>query len=335
MVKQDRSESNGEGSVGGDADSPRYPIRVVAQRTGLSPHVIRVWERRYRAVTPERSDNGYRQYTEADIDRLRGLRELTEAGHGIGDVAGLAAPEIAELLDQKRAVAGPPSEERIRTDAPSELTVPVARSTVRRAVSAWDADRLTAVLREAAVRLPLDVFLEDVLLDLLRQLGHEWSNGGLSPAREHMVSSAIPAVLAWVGERLPEPPADAPLAVFSTPSGTRHDLGARMTELVARSVGWRTLFLGGDLPAEDIIRAARDNEAAVVGLSVVYPTDDPTVRRELETLARGLEGVATLFVGGAAARDYADALAAGDIEIFDDLAGVRQRLAGPPDGWGR
>jgi len=288
--------------------------------------VIRVWERRYEAVTPERGENGYRQYTEADIDRLRGLRELTEAGHGIGDIAGLGASEIAELLDQKRAVSGPPPSEQLGEAGPSELTVPVARSTVRRAVSAWDAARLAAVLRETAVRLPLDVFLEDVLLDLLRRLGHEWRSGQLNPAREHMVSSAVPGVLSWIAERLPEPAADAPLAVFATPSGARHDLGVRVTEIVARSAGWRTLLLGGDLPADDIIRAARENEADVVGLSVVYPADDPTVRHELETLVRGLGGGVRLFVGGAGAGAYTDVLGAPNVELFDDLASVRERF---------
>lgn len=325
MVKHRGTESDGDGPTDGGADT-HYPIRVVAQRTGLSPHVIRVWERRYEAVTPERSANGYRQYTEADIDRLRGLRELTEAGHGIGDIAGLGAPEIAELLDQKRAVSGPPSSERLAEGGPSELTAPVARSSVRGAVSAWDAARLTAVLREAAVRLPLDVFLEDVLFDLLRGLGHEWRSEQLSPAREHMVSSAVPGVLAWIGERLPEPAADAPLAIFATPSGARHDLGARVTELVARSAGWRTLLLGGDLPAEDIVRAARENEADVVGLSVVYPAGDPGVRRELVVLVRELDGVARLFVGGAAAEGYADVLDARNVEVFSDLASARRRF---------
>jgi len=325
LVKHRGTESNGDGPTD-DGTATHYPIRVVAQRTGLSPHVIRVWERRYEAVTPERSANGYRQYTESDIDRLRGLRELTEAGHGIGDIAGLGASEIAELLDQKRAVSGPPSSERLPDAGPSQLTVPVARSSVRGAVSAWDAARLTAVLREAAVRLPLDVFLEDVLLDLLRGLGHEWKGGQLSPAREHMVSSAVPGVLAWIGERLPGPAADAPLAVFATPSGARHDLGARVTELVARSAGWRTLLLGGDLPADDIVRAARENDADVVGVSVVYPTDDPAVRHELAMLVRELDGVARLFVGGAGAEGYAEVLDARNVEVFSDLASVRRRF---------
>lgn len=315
-------------------EGPRYQIRVVSEKTGLSPHVIRVWERRYDAVTPQRSPNGYRQYTEADIDRLRCLRELTEAGHAIGDVAGLGDDALAELLDQHRAVAGPPRGVRLsdadaglEEGAPSELTVPVARASVDRAMRSWDAGRLTAVLREAAVRLPLDIFLEEVLIDLLHGIGHEWEAGRLRPGREHMVSAALPGILDWTADRLPESEPDAPLAVFATPAGTRHDLGARVAALIARDAGWGTLFLGGDLPAAEIARAGRENDARLVGLSIVYPGHDPAIRAQLEALAADLDGETALVVGGAAAPSYAETLSKQGVEIVGTLTELRERLA--------
>lgn len=312
-----------------NAEGTRHPIRVVAQRTGLSPHVIRVWERRYGAVTPERLPNGYRQYSEADIDRLRGLRELTEAGHGIGDVADLDAEQIASLLDRKRAVAGPPRDRRLEESddgPPSELTIPVARASVHRAIERWDAAHLAAVLRESAVRLPLDAFLDDVLFDLLQQIGHEWEAGEITPAREHMVSALVPGVLDWVADRIPEPPEDAPLVVFATPASTRHDIGIRMAEIVARDAGWRTLLLGADLPAEEILRAAGENRAALIAVSVVYPAEDMAVRRELTTLVEALDAETGLLVGGAAAPDYADVLDAPRVETLPSLGAMRKRL---------
>lgn len=312
---------------------PKHQIRVVSQRTGLSPHVIRVWERRYGAVVPERSENGYRQYTEADIDRLRGLRELTEAGHAIGDVAELDDEALVELLDQHRAVAGPPRDARLKAGAadsdegaPSDLTVPVARASVERAMQTWDVDRLTGVLREAAVRLPLDTFIEDVLFDLMYGIGHEWAEGRMTPGREHMVSAAVPGILDWVADRLPEPEPDAPLAVFATPSGAKHDLGARVAALVARDVGWRTLFLGGELPAEEIARAGKENEARIIGLSIVHPEDHPSIRSQLEALAEALEGDIDLLVGGAAGSSYAETLAEHGAEVLGSLADLRNCL---------
>jgi DNA-binding transcriptional MerR regulator len=63
----------------------RHPIQVVARRTGLSPDVLRVWEKRYQAVEPGRTKTGRRLYSDDDIERLRLLREATSRGRRIGE----------------------------------------------------------------------------------------------------------------------------------------------------------------------------------------------------------------------------------------------------------
>src|SRR5574338_1415492 len=75
----------------------RYPVRLVATRAGLSPHLLRAWERRYGVVTPGRSEGGQRLYSELDIERLGRLRRLVERGHAIGRIASLPLEELARL----------------------------------------------------------------------------------------------------------------------------------------------------------------------------------------------------------------------------------------------
>jgi len=81
----------GDGSTSGVS---QFSISAVSQRTGLSPHVIRVWERRYGAVRPERAANGRRTYSEQDINRLSLLSRLVNLGQRIGQVAGLGTNEL-------------------------------------------------------------------------------------------------------------------------------------------------------------------------------------------------------------------------------------------------
>src|SRR4051794_35592575 len=76
---------------------PRYPVRLVASRTGLSAHVLRAWERRYGVVSPTRSEGGQRLYSDFDIERLLRLRRLAERGHSIGRIAALELSELVEL----------------------------------------------------------------------------------------------------------------------------------------------------------------------------------------------------------------------------------------------
>src|SRR5688572_1248210 len=70
---------------------------LVVKRTGLSPHVIRIWERRYQAVSPARTEGGHRSYLEEDVLRLILLRQLTEAGHKISGIAKLSTPELEAI----------------------------------------------------------------------------------------------------------------------------------------------------------------------------------------------------------------------------------------------
>src|SRR5262245_25366803 len=75
-----------------------YPIRAVARRTGLTSHVIRVWEKRYGAVSPMRTPTNRRLYSDTDVERLRLLHQATLAGHSIGQIAQLPNERLQALV---------------------------------------------------------------------------------------------------------------------------------------------------------------------------------------------------------------------------------------------
>lgn len=93
--------------------APQHPIRVVALRTGLSPDLIRAWEKRYQAVVPQRTDTARRLYSDLDVDRLKLLKLATEGGRRIGDIAGLPFQELRELVSTDKAEVHVPAPERI------------------------------------------------------------------------------------------------------------------------------------------------------------------------------------------------------------------------------
>ena len=80
-----------------------YPIQVVVRETGLSAHVLRVWEKRYGAVVPQRTATHRRAYNDADVHRLKLLRQATLLGHPIGSVASLSDEALETLV---KAAAG-------------------------------------------------------------------------------------------------------------------------------------------------------------------------------------------------------------------------------------
>ncbi|MEO8563332.1 MAG: MerR family transcriptional regulator, partial [bacterium] len=178
------------------ATTPRHPISVVVDRTGLSQHLLRVWERRYGAVEPIRGEGGHRLYSDADIERLRLLRAAARAGRTIGQVARLSSDELSRLAaedDAARSDRGP------ATNLAEANAVPdAARAATAEALAltrALDAPALDGALRRAAAQLGVATFTEQVVVPMLRQIGQEWHVGRMTIAHEHLASAVVHDIL--------------------------------------------------------------------------------------------------------------------------------------------
>jgi len=304
---------------------PDHPIQVVARRTGLGTDVIRVWERRYGAVEPIRDTAGRRLYSDADIDRLLMLRRATEGGRRIGDVARLDASELARLVaeDQshhERAQPPTPGAQPGRASGQRFLESCLA------AIGAVSPADLESALQRAAVALSTPALLDQVLVPLLEEIGERCRAGDMRVSQEHVASAVLRTFLAQLaaGYRVPQ---RAPVLVVSTPAGQRHELGALMAALSAAAEGWKVIYLGPDLPAEEIVYAALETKAFAVALSVVYPPDDPRVADELRRLRRVLPKEMKLFIGGHSAGGYESVLKEIGAISLSDLYDFRHQLA--------
>jgi DNA-binding transcriptional MerR regulator/methylmalonyl-CoA mutase cobalamin-binding subunit len=295
---------------------PRHPVRLVAQRTGLTPHVLRAWERRYGAVSPSRSEGGQRLYSDLDIERLRTLHRLGETGHAIAPLARLTLPEL-EQLARAEAAAQP----RVTGQAPAAAPGGIMDEALA-ATSALDAPRLQAALERAAIGLGVPAFLDQIAGPLLREIGRGWRDGRLGIAHEHFASAAVRRVLGWI-LRTYEVSGTAPRVVVATPAGQRHELGAMLAAAAAASEGWGVTYLGADLPAEDVLAAARQSHARAVALSALHPTDDPALIGYVGDLRRALPADVRLLIGGPAATAHRKALAARGTDVMEDLGEFR------------
>ncbi len=276
-------------------------IKTASLRTGLSVHVIRMWEKRYGAVKPSRTPTRRRLYSDEEIERLSVLRDLTQAGHSIGTVARLP---IAKL----RALA---AESTDRTTAPfSSPRLTEAAAFVEEcltAIKGLDARALDTVFRKAATALGAQGALQLVIAPLAQSIGDLWRAGTLTAAHEHFASAVVRVFLGHATR--PFAASDsAPLLVIATPSGQLHELGALLAGAAAANVGWHVIYLGASLPAAEIAGAANQNRARAVALSLVYPEDDPRLEGELVRLRELLPAGTVIMAGGRAAPAYEHAL---------------------------
>lgn len=208
----------------GHAGGPRHSMGVVVQRTGLTSHVIRAWERRYHAVTPARTAGGQRQYTDAQVMRLRLLKRATDGGHIISNVASLETEELAALV----GAAAEPGARAARAGGTEVRYLEACLVAAER----MDAPVLREELMRAVVSLSAPVFVRDVVGPLLARVGELWEEGSMRPAQEHVVSTAVRQVLDWLLGRY-EAPRRAPLMVASTLAGDLHEFGAMLASVVA------------------------------------------------------------------------------------------------------
>lgn len=269
----------------------QLPIRVVCRRTGLKAATIRAWERRYQAVEPKRSDTARRLYTEDDIGRLQLLRQATQAGWRIGQIARLETGELATLVETERRDLG--AERAAATnDLPGDL---VERSL--RAVAALDARGLADLLDEAAIGLSRLHLIQQYASPLLEAIGEAWAEGDLRPAHEHLSSTVLRTYFLGLLSRGRTGETVASI-VITTPQGQSHEIGSLLAAVVAQEAGWSVTYLGSDLPAEDIALAARAKAAAAVALGITYNPDGPRLSREIESLRRLIPPSVHLILGG-------------------------------------
>ena len=320
MKKRQQTAGGEDGAPRADP-SPRHPIAVVSARTGLTPDVLRVWERRYGVTTPGRSPAGRRLYTDADVERLSLLRRATLGGRSVGQVARLSLSELAALVAEDEGARAPV---RAAPPASAEAAEQAAGEALELALALQPA-ALQQRLRRALAEVGAGAFLVGVLAPLFRRLGDGWHAGAVSPAQEHLATAVARRVLDDCLTLLAPPPG-APALVVATPAGDRHELGALLVAAAAAEAGWFVIYLGADLPAEAVAEVARRSSARAVALSAVYVAPGAPLPGYMAALRSALPSEVAVLVGGAAAQAHRRELGAAGVSVLVELGALREAL---------
>lgn len=299
------------------SDMPKYRIGTVSRLTGLSSDVVRVWERRYKAISPQRSDGGSRLYSDMDIARLRKLRQAVELGHAIGQVAKLPDQELETLAGRHRATLG-----IVEPDAsdPHKHT----RERFLEAIARMDVIAADEEIHRAATLYPPRVIVKNIVSPLLEEIGERWAHQDFGVAQEHVATYLIRNLLCSLF-RLYPPDEAAETVVMATIAGERHEFGILIGALIAATRGWRVVYLGVDLPASEIVRTARLTKARVLALSVTTSQGNQTAE-ELKTIAETIPPNTRVWIGGAEAQNHRSLIEQANWILVRDFEDLDDRL---------
>ena len=281
-----------------------YSLGLVSRLTGLSPHVLRAWERRYDAVAPLRTPGGTRRYRESDLARLRLLQAAVAAGHPIGDVARLDDDALQRRASVHEGEQRPPLGE------------------ILGALDALDADEAERLLGIQLAALGPRRFSRDVALPLLTEVGSRWERRELCMASEHLASSLVRSLLGALLRRRAGGP--TPALLFTTLAGDRHELAVLVAAVIAADLGANAVYLGPDLPASEVVLAAEKTSAAAVIVGLSRFDGAATREQSLRALRKRLPRHVAVWVGGAGVEGIE--LPTG-VETLASLDALEQRLS--------
>ncbi|MBT8467889.1 MAG: MerR family transcriptional regulator [Deltaproteobacteria bacterium] len=293
------------------ADEAKYRVGMVSKMTGLSTHTLRMWEKRYVAVLPKRTEAGGRLYTDADVERLRLLHELVETGHSIGGIAKLSDADLRHM-----AASFPVSPRQ-----PAVQHLPELRSRLMKAIEELRMHDAERMLSSAALSTEPSEFLQLLVAPVLIEIGDRWQRGELRIVHEHAGSTVMRGLL-FALMRLYPANDSRRRAVVATPAKEDHELGALMVSMLAAMHGWSVLYLGPDLPAEEIAYAVTDTNADLLMLSITNLKPKES-QREIAAIEAAIPERVRVLVGGRAANARPESR----VQILQDLAVVEVELS--------
>jgi len=280
-----------------------FPIRTVANLTGVNPITLRAWERRYNLITPRRTGKGHRLYSQFDIDRIRRVLDLLNQGISIS--------QVGSILDQEPGpfIAGRSAES---PDVWSQY-----QERMLSAIRRFNEPALDGIYNDALSLYPQDLVNTRLVTPLLRGFGEHWKELSLIIAEEHFLSvylrNKLGARIHHLSQRN-----SGPLLLVACLPGEFHEMGMLLFALEAVSRGYRTLVLGANMPLEILVEVIARRPCEAIVLSGSAQPARGLLQKGLPSLVK--QAGVPVFVGGGVMEEHRDAVEnAGAICVGKDI----------------
>jgi len=273
-------------------------IAAVERETGLSKDLLRVWERRYGFPDPVRDALGERLYPADQVQRLRLIKRLIDAGHRPSHVVALPAETLQQRLREQylRGPGASAGERGANVATAEQLDALLAP------LHSHELYRLQEMLQAELLRRGLGPYVIELLAPLIQHVGLLWSEGRLQIYEEHLFTELVQQQLRRAIAILPaQPQQDRPRILLSTLPGEEHGLGLLMAHALLALEGCHCISLGLQTPIGDLADALRAQRADVLALSFSAYASASLIDDGLGTLLPLLPAECELWAGGGAA----------------------------------
>ncbi len=259
-----------------------FSISELAQYSGIKPHTIRIWEKRYHALRPNRSAGNTRHYDSLQLKRLLSISGLLEADYKISELCAMSDEKLKSLYS-KMFISDTP--------VPVEYFV----SQLIAAALTFDEHQFEHTFSHCLLRYGLkDTYLL-VLYPMLTRLGLMWMNDSIATANEHFISNLIRQKLYTAIDSLPPSKYGSPTWILFLPENEFHEIGLLLASYLIRLSGQRVVYLGGNIPESSLKDAINDIKPANMLTFFVHHDVVGNMKKYLDRLCDMLKG-ANLYV---------------------------------------
>ena len=217
-----------------------FSIKNLENLSGIKAHTLRIWEKRYNLLQPERTDTNIRRYSLESLKRLLNVTLLYNHGFKISKIASLNEDEIPELI---RSIALKSNSEQVAINA------------FKLAMINFDYELFDTNYNEILQHNDFQYLFLNVFMPLMRELGILWQTGAISPSHEHFITNLIKQKLHLHTEKLQRNNnfnKTQPIFVIFLPENEIHELGVLYLNLLVINSGFRTIFLGQSLQTSSL-----------------------------------------------------------------------------------
>ena len=263
-----------------------YSIKYLETISGIKAHTIRIWEKRYKLLTPKRTDTNIRYYDDQDLKKILNVGTLLDAGYKISEVSKLTDHEINEEL--KKCLVEANDGVSLESVLMNELIVSSLN---------FDKYQFERTFNTSILKIGIQNTIEKVLFPTLNKIGVMWQSEEINPAQEHFFSSLVKQKMFSAIDAIQEPENADTRCILFLPEEEDHEIGLLYFNYLLLKGGAKTIYLGTRMPLINIIESEKSIRPTHVIFFIIKLLPIQDVERFIVEMSSNLPDQTIIFCG--------------------------------------
>lgn len=262
----------------------KYSIKDLEQLSGIKAHTIRIWEKRYKVVSPERTDTNIRYYSDDDLKKILNISMLNRHGYKISKIAYLSNEDLS-----KKVIS--------ITSGSSDVDTQFEQLLI--SMIEMDENKFEKILTTMIINHGIEDAFLNILFPFFKKIGVLWQVGTINPAQEHFITNLVRQKMIVAIDGLVTPsnmPGQKTYLLF-LPEGEMHEMSLLFYSYLIQKLGHKVVYLGQMLPFEDlkIIKSIQKPDALLTIFTIAKSAG--TIEEYLQNLVSQFSD-SKIFVSG-------------------------------------